>query len=78
MTAKTKEAKVQAPTADVHHMLRTISYSGDVTVDGARSVDAVDADVRTWLDAGYDLFATHYAGEIPSGIRILYIFVKRE
>jgi len=63
---------------DVHHMLRTLSFSGQETVDGALSVDAVDADVRTWLDAGYQLFATHYTGETPTGMRILYIFIKPE
>jgi len=63
---------------DVHHMLRTISFTGQETIDGALPVGAVDAHVRTWLDAGYELFATHYAGETPNGMRILYIFIKPE
>lgn len=63
---------------DVHHMLRTISFDGQPNVDGALPVDAVDAHVRTWLDAGYQLYSTHYAGETPTGMRILYIFIKPE
>ena len=63
---------------DVHHMMRTISFDGQETIDGALPVEVVDAHVRNWLDAGYELFTTHYAGETPTGIRILYIFINPE
>ncbi len=63
---------------NVHHMLRTISFSGQKTTDGSLPAEEVDADVRTWLDAGYQLFSTHYAGETTQGMRILYIFIKPE
>ncbi len=63
---------------DVHHMLRTLSFTGQETIGGALPVDAVDAHVRTWLDAGYQLFSTHYVGETAEGMRILYIFLKPE
>lgn len=74
----TKTATVEAQTAqtDVHHMLRTIGTQPHT--DGTITGDQADEAVRTWLEAGYELFATHYAGDKPNGIRILYIFVKRE
>jgi hypothetical protein len=74
MATATKEAKQD--TVDVHHMLRTISFTNQETVDGALPVDAVDSHVRNWLDSGYKLFAAHYAGETPNGLRILYIFTR--
>jgi len=77
MATATKEVKQQQDfTVDVHHMLRTISFSGEPGIDGALPVDAVDAHIRNWLDSGYKLFSTHYAGETPNGLRILYILTK--
>lgn len=78
MATKTKQAQVKTPAVDVHHMVRTISFTGQETEDGALPVDTVDAHVRTWLEAGYDLFQTHQAGVTPNGFRILYIFIKRD
>lgn len=78
MATRVKKAQVEAPAVDVHHMVRTISFTGQETTDGALPVDTVDAHIRTWLEAGYDLAWTHQAGVTPNGFRILYIFIKRD
>ncbi|MEE9365425.1 MAG: hypothetical protein V3W44_01960 [Dehalococcoidales bacterium] len=78
MATKTKQAQAKAPVVDVHHMVRTISFTGQEEMDGALPVDTVDAHIRTWLEAGYDLAWTHQAGVTPNGFRILYIFIKRD
>lgn len=67
----TKTAK---PT--VHHMLRTISYTGAVGPNGEQPVETVDADVTAQLAKGYELHGAYYAGETPSGLRMLYVFAK--
>lgn len=77
MPVKTKdevEIKAEAPTADVHHMIRRVGMNS--LPDGTRNVDEVDNDVRVWLQAGYRLLFCHPLGVEPNGTNILYIFVK--
>jgi hypothetical protein len=74
--AKKKEVEIRAvnPDADVHHMIRRVGVQSGI--DGTRSVDEVDQDVRNWLQAGYALKFVHSLGLEPNGVNILYIFVK--
>lgn len=62
--------------AQVHHMLRTISFTNVATGGGALPVEQVDADVQAYLEQGYELAYVHYAGETSDGLRILYVLVK--
>lgn len=70
MTTKTKAQP------SVHHMLRTLSYTGAMGPNGEQPVGQVDADVSEWVDKGYALSGSYYAGETPGGVRMLYVFVK--
>ncbi len=69
MATKTKEPSV-------HHMLRTLSYTGAPGPNGEQPAPQVDADVSEWVDRGYHLVTARYAGETPGGVRMLYVFVK--
>lgn len=60
----------------VHHMLRTLSFTGAPGPNGEQPVEQVDADVSRYLENGYHLMNTHYAGETPGGIRVLYVLVQ--
>lgn len=60
----------------VHHMLRTLSFTGAPGPNGEQPVEQVDADLSEYLQNGYHLLATHYAGETPGGIRLLYVLVQ--
>ena len=75
--ARTKdesEIKVVNEEADVHHMVRKIG--AQAMPDGTITADMADAQVRNWLQAGYELTHTHALGIEPNGINILYIFTK--
>lgn len=80
MATKTKqeEVEIQAvnPEADVHHMIRMISLQNQHSSNGAMPVDLIDAHVRNWLQAGYELKSTHVLGMEPESVNVLYIFVK--
>lgn len=60
----------------VKNMLRTLSGTNVPTADGALPVEEVDAEVRAWLDQGFELAGVQYAGDTPGGVRILYVLVK--
>lgn len=61
---------------DAHHILRTIGTAPNL--DGTITGDQADALLRTWFENGYTLFSTHYAGDTPHGVRMLYVLVKYE
>lgn len=61
----------------LHHMVRTISFTGSPGPNGEQPIGQVDAEVSAWLKDGYELFATHYAGETPGGIRVLYVLIHQ-
>lgn len=60
----------------VHHMMLTLSYTGAPGPNGEQPVEQVDAEISEYLRNGYHLQATHYAGDTPSGIRLLYVLVQ--
>jgi hypothetical protein len=82
MPTKTKEQQeaveqaIQAtnPEADIHHMIRRIGQS--YHQDGTIPVGDADAQVRTWLQAGYKLAHVQSLGLEPNGVNILYILIK--
>ncbi len=72
MATATKEATK----ADIHHIIRVIGQNP--MPDGTITGDMADAVIRNWFEAGYELFNTHYAGDTPHGVRIVYILIKRD
>ena len=60
----------------VKHMLRTLSYTNATGPHGEQPVEQVDAEVSGVVESGYTLFSTHYAGESPTGIRMLFVLVR--
>ena len=66
---------------DIHHMVRGLSnYSNPA--EGVFTVDEIDAHVRTWLAAGYKLFAVHHGGSLTSQTsgsqveKLIYVLLK--
>ena len=60
----------------VKHMLRTMSYTNVTGPHGEQPVEQMDAEVSEVVESGYTLFSVHYAGESPTGIRMLYVLVR--
>lgn len=56
---------------DVHLMVRVLGS------DANPRVDQVDRDVQSWLASGFELFATHYAGDVGAqGARIIFVLKR--
>ena len=78
----TKEIPAQSPTADIHHMIRTLAAtnSPDQLPNGAITGDMADAQLRAWLEQGFKLHSVEriQAGEVNGifTLQILYILVK--
>ena len=61
---KTKAAKEikQAPSKEVHQIIRSVSLSGAFTEDGAQPASVIDSYLSEYLNSGYELVSTHHLG----------------
>lgn len=74
---ETTSRKVRAPkTPSVKQIIRYISIESRPD-GGSQAVDAIDAYVGSWIDLGYKLVSTHYIGQNPNGIGIIYILARQ-
>lgn len=58
----------------VKHVVAYLAKQGG-NMAGALPVAEMDVFISSWVDKGYQLKTTHYLGENPDGIGVLYIFV---
>lgn len=75
-SAKKKEAP-QSKGQLVHHVVRTISKATGAT-GGAWSLSDIEEYIAQYTMAGWELFATHYLGEVPEGYSMLWVLTKQQ
>ena len=61
----------------VKQIVRYLSTSGQYD-EGAEPVWAVDQYLDAWYQQGYVLKDTHYMGQNPEGIGVLYVLVLKD
>lgn len=60
----------------VHHVIRTISKSTGA-VGGSWTLADIEEYIAQYTMAGWELFATHYLGEVPEGFNMLWVLTKQ-
>ncbi len=69
-------AKSETPElAPLKLIVRYLSKSGNYAGDAFPSHD-VETYIGSYIDLGYTLLNTHYMGENPEGVGVLFVLVK--